>query len=400
VRYVDVGRQLSDFDGDGYADLVLTAWGGASRGRVLVGFGPLPSSRGTVLENAVPPETADGFGQVARPLGDVDADGFADLLVTAPSDVRTMLPGNAYVFFGSATFAETASKLSLLEAFGEGELPSGVGVAVPVGDVDADGMQDFVIDSTSSPKLFRGNRRGVSATDISVLREGEYLAGVSSGDVTGDGHSDLFAICILGGTYQARYELLRGSSTGLGDATVLGGDEDYPVASWTIPGDVNGDGFSDLGLAVDDPANMELSHTDVSLGAEMPSVDPVITWAGGIAEPFAYVDVGGSVTAGDVNGDGFEDSLVPLGWHLSDLVQANLYLGGLGSRSEPDAIYLFQTGTILFISASLPSGAGDVNGDGFDDVFLVEDFGHTGKLYLGGPELDSVPDDELALALE
>jgi hypothetical protein len=100
-----------------------------------------------------------------------------------------------------------------------------------------------------------------------------------------------------------------------------------------------------------------------------------------------------------VNGDGFEDALVGSSWHGSTLVQASLYLGGTGSRSAPDAIYAVQR-ELLFISTGVPSAVGDVNGDGFDDVFLTEDFLNTGTLYFGGFELDLTPDDELALPFE
>jgi len=79
IRYVDVGRQKSDFDGDGYADVVLANSGNSvSHGRVVVGFGPRPSARSLLLEEAPVPDTADRFGTVAEPLGDLDADGFAE----------------------------------------------------------------------------------------------------------------------------------------------------------------------------------------------------------------------------------------------------------------------------------------------------------------------------------
>ena len=210
--------------------------------------------------------------------------------------------------------------------------------------------------------------------------------------------TDSFAFSVIrDSSYRGRYDLLRGSPAGLDDPAPLGSGEGFPVAAWGVIGDVNGDGFSDLALAVNEPADVRASRIDVSLGGETPVLEPAIQWAGGIAEHILYVDLGGPVAAGDVNGDGFEDSLVPFSWHTSDLVQANLYLGGLGSRGAPDAVYSFNTGLVLFVSTGLPLGPGDVNGDGFDDVFLSEDFGHTGKLFVGGSALDGVPDDELEL---
>ncbi len=396
VRYVDVGRQRSDFDGDGYADVILSNWGNsATKGRILVGFGPTPSSRMTILEDDTTRDTPDHFGQVAAPLGDMDGDGFADLLVTAPGDSISQ-PGKARVFYGAIAFPLRRESLGL-EADGEGDRISGV--AIPAFDVDADGMQDFVLDSyPTDPRLYLSLGRGVRRTPISVVRSGEVLYGMSAGDVTGDGYSDVFAFSVLwDGDYVARYDLLPGSPSGLGAPEPMAASEGSMVPEWTILGDVNGDGFSDFCHAVNDLGDEQSSHIEVSLGGETPVLDPMFTWGAGFGDTAMYVEQAGPISAGDINGDGFDDSLVGISWHISGVVQANLYLGGQGSRSAPDAVYAFQSEFLLFISTGLPFAMGDVNGDGSDDVFLAEDFDHTGKLFFGGPALDTDPDDELRL---
>lgn len=395
VRYLDVGRQQSDFDGDGFSDVVVTDQGSSARqGRVLIGFGPLPSRRTAVLKDAVTADTADHFGEVGRALGDVDADGFADLLVTAPGDQQE-LPGIAYVYFGSETFADASNRqrMPLYADVAEGRL---AGIAVPAGDVDADGQQDFVIDSyPSGPLLFRSVDRGVNATAISVIQSGRYLERGSAGDVTGDGYSDLLLVSgSSNGASGRTNHLLPGSKEGFSVTASLSEVPEYPRAGSTITGDVNGDGFSDLGNAVNYPADASASRIDVTLGAQMPRLDErTITWGGGITGN--YADLGGAIAAGDVNGDGFEDSLVGIAWHTSDLVQANLYLGGVGSRTAPDATYAFQTGLALFISQGLPGAPGDVNGDGFDDILLADDYSYTADIFFGGADLDSSSDDHL-----
>jgi hypothetical protein len=112
-----------------------------------------------------------------------------------------------------------------------------------------------------------------------------------------------------------------------------------------------------------------------------------------------YGELGGPISAGDVNGDGFDDALVGAAWHGSPLVQVSLYLGGGGSRSSPDAVYTVR-GELLFISTGVPKAFGDVNGDGFDDVLLTEEYGNSGTLFFGGLDLDATADDEIAIPLE
>ncbi|HXK16450.1 MAG TPA: hypothetical protein VNG33_01500 [Polyangiaceae bacterium] len=405
VRYVDVGRQKSDFDGDGYADVVLANTGNSAprHGRVLVGFGPKPSARSLVLEEAPLPETQDRFGAVVEPLGDLDADGFADLLVTVPgsgivSDGAT--PGHALVYFGSASFGDEKGRQSL-RVDGDADKLSFGYMAAPAGDVDADGQQDFVV-GNPSPRLYRGASRSVIASDLPLLGPRETVERLSAGDVTGDGYSDLLAVLWAPADEHERYDFLPGGSKGFGDAATLLETDTYTVAPFTIASDANRDGFRDLAFAVNTVSSPDEKRIDVSFGAKPPVTEVGLTWAGAmVAGPDSspYGDLTGPISAGDVNGDGFDDTLVGAAWHGSPLVQVSLYLGGGGSRSTPDAVYSVQR-ELLFISTGVPRAVGDVNGDGFDDVFLTEAFDNTGTLFFGGLDLDQAADDEIAVSLE
>jgi hypothetical protein len=405
VRYVDVGRQKSDFDGDGYADVVLANPGNSvSQGRVLVGFGPLPSARSLVLEEGRVPGLVDRFGTVAEPLGDLDADGFADLLVTVPGDGASSdnaSPGHALVYFGSASFGDATGRVTL-RVDGDADKFSFGFVAVAMGDVDADGQQDFVI-GYPTPRLYRGASRSVIATEIPLLRTGEEVEQLSAGDVTGDGYSDLVATSVLpGSSYHSRYDFVRGGSNGFGEPSTLRESNGYPIESFTIGSDANGDGSRDLGLAVNVGSAPDQSRIDVSFGSDPPVTDAALTWAGALVpgpDTGYYGELTGPISAGDVNGDGSDDALVGAAWHDSSLVQVSLYLGGSDSRSAPDAVYTVRR-ELLFISTGIPRPVGDVNGDGFDDVFLTESFDNTGTLFFGGPELDVTLDDEVALPVQ
>jgi hypothetical protein len=405
VRYVDVGRQRNDFDGDGYADLVLADQGSiSSGGRVMVAFGPVPSERAVVFRDIESIAIQDRFGIITEPLGDMDADGFSDLLITAPGGAEDRY-GKAFVYFGSERFSEPSTHIRL-EVSGD-EPGDGVGfVALPAGDVDADGFQDFVLGSgaTESPvlRLCRGFFRSIVAGDVGVLRPGEFTEALSAGDVTGDGHSDLFSVSV-GPGYHARYDLLRGGPDGFGEVLLSREREGYPVAPHAILSDVTGDGFRDIGFASNPPADPGQDRIWVSQGDQAPSFDTELVWPGGLVpvEDSAFIaELNAPVAAGDVNGDGYEDALVGVGWHSSTRIQANLYLGALGSRTAPDAVYLDQGAELLFISTARPKAAGDVNGDGFGDVWLKDDTTFTGALFFGSADLDTLPDATITLPPE
>jgi hypothetical protein len=403
VRYVDVGRQQSDFDGDGYADVVLANTGNSAprHGRVLVGFGPKPSARSLVLEEAPMPETQDRFGSAVGPLGDLDADGFADLLVTVPGEgggTDGASPGHALVYFGSARFGDEQER-EILRV--DGDAGSFGFTAAPAGDVDGDGQKDFVI-TYPTPRLYRGSSRGVIATDLPLLEKGETVEQLSAGDVNGDGYADLLAVMWAPADEHQRYGFVPGRSNGFGDASTLLETDAYAVAPFTIESDVNRDGFRDLAFAVNTGNTPDENRIDVSFGADPPVTDVALTWAGAMVtrpDTRFYGELTAPISAGDVNGDGFDDTLVGAAWHDSSLVQASLYLGGGGSRSTPDANYSVQR-ELLFISTGIPHTVGDVDGDGFDDVFLSEDFSNSGTLFFGGIDLDASADDAIALPRE
>jgi hypothetical protein len=107
VRYLDVGREESDVNGDGYADLVVGALqqdaGALNEGNAFVYLGGptgVPTTPSTTLDN--PANQASGlFGQSVASAGDVNGDGYADLVVGAYSqDAGAPQEGNAFVYLG------------------------------------------------------------------------------------------------------------------------------------------------------------------------------------------------------------------------------------------------------------------------------------------------------------
>jgi hypothetical protein len=208
-----------DVNGDGYADLVVGAPGADPGGRMYAGTASvfLGSASGVaarparVLEGA---DERDWFGFSVASAGDVNGDGYADLIVGAPGpvpyDVRA---GTASVFLGSASGVAATPARVLEGADAEGAF--GLSVA-SAGDVNGDGYADLVVgapgdtswfwgvhDRAGSVSVFLGGAYGISAMPARVLagaavgdRFGWSVA--SARDGNGDGYVDLIVGALRG----------------------------------------------------------------------------------------------------------------------------------------------------------------------------------------------------------
>ncbi|MCB9779907.1 MAG: FG-GAP repeat protein [Alphaproteobacteria bacterium] len=347
-------------------------------------------------------------GSVAG-VGDLNADGFDDLVVGVRySDAAGDDAGTAYVVFGSATFGDSVVGSGGAAFFGE-EAGDQAGYAVAAaGDVDGDGIADMVVgaylqglDDNGAAYLVLGSDT-LSSTTLSGgaikltgagpgHQAGHGVAG--GGDTNGDGFDDVIVGArgadSLGFETGAAYLVLGSAglaSASLDTALEFAGEAAGDRAGYAVAcvGDVDGDGLDDMVVGAihrdatdeDDktgaaylilgelsPASRALADADQVLLGESPGDN-------------AGFGVSG---AGDVDGDGYDDSLVSA--RLSDRGGADsgaVYLirGGLGSPpaslGDSDAIYWgagSTSGDPTGVGMSL-AGAGDTNGDGFDDVLI------------------------------
>ncbi len=345
-----------DVDGDGYDDLLLGApradTGGANAGDVYLVSGPVSGTMG--LDSAAVilygGDTSDLAGQPVAGAGDVNADGFADLLVGAyGEDSAGSGAGAAYLLHGPV------SSGSLLDA-----------QAVLLG-------------------ITAGDALGFSAA--------------GAGDADGDGSSDLLLGAYgedSGGSNAGAAYLLSGTSTGelsAGDAAAtIAGDAEGENVGWAVAGagDVNADGMADLlvGAPGDDTVDTDagqasLFHGPASGSLGMGGADAVLT--GSAAGDYAGYAL---AAAGDVNGDGFDDLLV--GAHGEDTGGSNagvayvLWGPVAGSRSLTDAELILQGDTAAIRLGISVSCAGDIDNDGQDDLLIGADrySGGQGAAYL------------------
>ncbi|MCW5737943.1 MAG: FG-GAP repeat protein [Enhydrobacter sp.] len=403
-----------DVNGDGFDDVIVGARtaDGPADGRGAAGdsyviFGTAGGFGATLdLASITAGDGSLGFvlqGEQAYDLsgisvasaGDVNGDGFDDVIVGAlnadgPLDGRSQA-GDSYVIFGTAGgFGATLDLASI--ATGDGSLGfvlqgeraddrSGFSVA-PAGDVNGDGFADVI----------------VGAFGADGPADGRSLAG------------DSYVIFGKAGGFGAALDL---ASITAGDGSlgfVLQGEQalDQSGISVASAGDVNGDGFADLIVGArdaDGPANGRTSAGDsyvifgkaAGFGAtlDLASITAGDGSLGFVLQGEGVQDLSGwsVASAGDVNGDGFDD-----------LIVGALYADGPadGRSSAGDSYVIFgkaagfgatidlatvAAGTGGFVihgeraadrSGVSVASAGDVNGDGFDDLIV-------GAPYADGP---------------
>lgn len=162
-------------------------------------------------------------------------------------------------------------------------------------------------------------------------------------------------------------------ATGEGEANHLG----YSVAT---AGDVNGDGYADVVVGAD-RYEQWTGRTYVYLGnAGGLSAIPIFTATGeGGNNHFGYsVD-----TAGDVNGDGYDDLIVGADCQSNNTGWVYVYAGSINGLSAAPIFTATGEGEHNHFGNSVGT-AGDVNGDGYDDV-IVGAYGYndsTGRVYV------------------
>jgi hypothetical protein len=392
---------VGDVNGDGFPDVLVGAPhdDDADRGRVFLYLGSASGLSSTPAWSKAGPALGAQFGSFIAPAGDVDGDGRADVLLGSPS-----WNGHGAVFvYRGTNDGLAASALAILEG---DEAGSGFGGAVSAaGDVNGDGYDDVLVGAPLSGQgrgtvfLFSGSATGpVASWSASGEAPGHFGGSVSAaGDVNADGFDDF----IVGAPERfdgGRAFVFLGGPAGPPAAPSWSAGTDFDAARFGFSvgsaGDVNGDGFSDVIVGapfLSDPEPEE-GHAFVYLGSAA-GLGPGAAWVGQCNQPHA--GFGTSVAgAGDVNGDGLDDVLAGIPRHDEGSVEqgaAFLYLGSSGSLPlNPDWGGLGEQAAAHF--GTSVSAAGDVNDDGFADLVVGapdQDGGDSGAgrafFYQGGP---------------
>jgi hypothetical protein len=341
--------------------------------------------------------TSDGVGGVLTWGGDFGTDGFDDLVMGVPgNDSAGSGAGAVYVTSSTLTTLTVSTLSYILKGATAGDA---FGSAVSTGDVDGDGVEDLLVGATgydSSAKtdvgrayLFHGplsatmTTGSASNTFTSFIASDKAGAAVAiNGDMNGDGFDDL----AIGGTGYDNtplsgvglVSLFVGASSVSGSLTTSatyrysGSAASEGLGSvLTFAGDMDGDGYDEL--AVGSPT-LSSSQGAVYVLEGNPTA-AVTTMAAAAGATFTGPTSGLAGTslaaAGDVDGDGYDDLLVGAPGVTSSAGAAYVVTGKatLASAALTASSHKF-TGSSAAKAGTSVSGGGDVNGDGYIDLAI------------------------------
>ena len=392
----------SDFNGDGYRDVAVTAplasvSGKGSAGAVTILYGsPQGAGAGKIQtltqDSAGVPGAAekdDQFGAHTAP-GDFNGDGYADLAVGAPGeDAGTDANGGTVVILwggsGGLSGGTTVSDptRSIHDWFGQ---------VVAAGDYNGDGKADLAIASDiNTIDIYRGGftksgstggRYTITAPILKV--PGTDIFNLTPGDTNADGRTDLVVDGFEGDSgsdysYNANY-WLPGSSSG---ATATGAQK-LPAGVISDIGDVNGDDYGDIVIGnswdpgTETPGTAKGGSVDVVYGTSYgpDGIERVNQNTAGVPGSNETGDnFGYEVSLGDINGDGHDDLVIGApGEDLGEFEDAGMVTVLYGGASG-----LLETGSQSLHQDTPGVPGGNEKGDGFGGEVLLSDVTGDGK---------------------
>ncbi|MBF0163883.1 MAG: FG-GAP repeat protein [Magnetococcales bacterium] len=445
-----ISLEVSYTDGHGYAEHLISQTPVVTTPTPAVALGSLTGAQGIRLTNRT--YNADEYaGRSVASVGDINGDGIGDVAIGVPfANSSDTASGYTYVMFGVAGgFGSNALEMAcslgsssgfrIAGGYANDRLPRSIGH----GDFNGDGVDDLLI---GAPTVFAGNLQDagkayvIFGKDTSLaVNFGDGLsvdtldggngfgingtaangslgnAVASAGDVNGDGYDDLligqhamdvmrgvnlesdvggaYVVFGHGGTFAAELNIgaLDGSTGFRIEGAVAGDQVGYAVAS---VGDMNGDGFADIALTTPSISGGE-GRVYVVFGASggfASSLD--LASLGTTISGFLFKGVTGSQSgfsvssAGDVNGDGYDDLLIgapqadgsgSVGNHRGESYV--IFGNSIGLTGVIEAGDLGSNGFALFGDRDYDQGGysvsagGDINGDGFADLLVGAPFG-------------------------
>ncbi len=339
-----------DVNGDGYADILIGAYNAhEGNGSAYLIYGDKELAPNQILNNAnvtfeaeTPIGSGSYVGDAVAGVGDINRDGFDDVLISAPN--ANSFRGKAYIIFGSPSLS---GSINLVDADGSfiGEFDNdmaGYGVA-GIGDVNNDGFMDFAIGAPYNNEAFSG------AGQVYLIY-GNASYGLNTplnqanasilGELTNDAIGSVIA--------------------GLGDVN-RDGYEDFAIGS-PLYNSSSGRGYVFFG-SPDLHADMSVTEANLTVDSEL-----------------ANSALGSAITGmGDGDGDGWIDVVISANWY--DNGRGKIYLFSFPQHAIFSNVTFSTTSNNVNLGRAC-AGIGDTNGDGWDDFLISSNLNSNGSIHL------------------
>ncbi|MDI7210383.1 Ig-like domain-containing protein [Leptospira santarosai] len=408
-----------DINGDGYADLVA-AGNSAGLGLVYIFYSSGTAGITTTLTSGsfyiAGGVAAEEFGR-SLGLGDINGDGYADLVVGAPG--YSSSKGAVYVFHSSGSSAGiTISASGFASSIITGASNNDqLGISISTGDINGDGYADLIagapmaapsvapsapfpaaVVSKGRVYIFHSTgANGVTAVSTGAASSnllggafGYYLgSSLTTGNVNGDNYDDVVIGSIGYNSARGQVLIYHGSNTGIGGVSTTlsnntgaaNGYFGFAVAT----GDVNGDGYSDViasGYAMSGSKGQISVHTSQATIAGVAGMTDISNAVLLIQGAAAGSILGSSLLVKDLNTDGRADIITsePNGGagtvHIFMTPTSGTISGSIDTSAATRTLPgISSFGLTNATSVTCPISAGDVNGDGYTDLFVLGNAG-------------------------
>ncbi|HCH61980.1 MAG TPA: hypothetical protein DFR83_04190, partial [Deltaproteobacteria bacterium] len=382
---VGAGNDLvvGDYNGDGVADVVL----GSAAGQAFLHHGPITAS--TTVASADANLYAGDWPRTVMSSGDLDGDGYDDLALGAP-----MGEGAGFLQYGPFSGSVDLPSEADAMVFGR-DSTTNMGKSIELlDDITGDGAMDWAItaayDDAGNEKagaiyIYSGSVSGTLAladADTAIYGTGRfqgYGGDAMAADVNGDGvmdfvSSDSFNLFSAGNLYVHLGPVSGSATTGDADAVYTADGDAFGTMVKSM-GDVNNDGYADIGSAAiyDDFVGNNAGAVHVIAGEASPvGVDMVDAMATIRGEPNDYFG-NGLQGVGDYNLDGSDDLAVGAyyGRVGGEVASAYVFLGPLsGTLGTDDAFIRIDGGTRReYLGAGIATTP-DLDGDGRPELWM------------------------------